>query len=165
MWNRLSGDRLISTQSIPTRLFCHPIPPNSPTLSSPPPPGCPNLSIVVLYGRPGTFGRPTCRWPLIVGPSSSAHRRARSRRRHCHRHIRKPLTPPTERTLQPSSAVLSAIVIIDPFVVAKVCGGDLCVDRRDIVYFCVLSELAREEFCPFGTTHTYSYRRTKIKGA
>jgi hypothetical protein len=38
--------------------------------------------------------------------------------------------------------------------------------RRSDVPLCIfvcVDELARDEFCPFGTTRTYSYRRTKIK--
>jgi len=38
--------------------------------------------------------------------------------------------------------------------------------RRSDVPLCIfvcVDELARDEFCPFGTTCTYSYRRTKIK--
>jgi hypothetical protein len=38
--------------------------------------------------------------------------------------------------------------------------------RRSDVPLCIfvcVDELARDEFCPFGTTRIYSYRRTKEK--
>jgi hypothetical protein len=156
MWNRLSG-RSNDLHSIDSN-----IPPNSPTLLSPSPPTvriCWLLCCTVGPARSGAL--------LVPGRSSSAHRRhpivvpdrvvtivivisanpscCRPNDRHSHRRqcfLSSLSSPPL--SLSSNAAEIYALI------------------RCAIVYFFLLSDLARDEFCPFSTTLTYSYRRMKI---
>jgi hypothetical protein len=73
--NQLSGDQLISTQSIPPLLGLRFYPPKSPPSLVSSSPNFPHRLIVAFNGWYSNCKRSACRWPPIAITSSSSHRR------------------------------------------------------------------------------------------
>ncbi len=73
IWNQLSGDQLISTQSIPPRLSLRFYPPKLPLSLVSSSPNCPHWLIVAFNGWCSTCKHSACCWPPIAITSSSSH--------------------------------------------------------------------------------------------